>query len=133
MRRPFQERRYSRGDKLQRPVPAVNAQAFSKFKAALKNRTKSGTRRAPMRFPVAPRVSPIPPNARSLQSKNRVRPRTRFFNLQDGGMSPLHLSTERSAALFVLMTMSERATTKLIGLSISGLFLMMLMLNAISS
>ena len=59
MRRPFQERRYSRGDKLQRPVPAVNAQAFSKFKAALKNRTKSGTRRAAMRFPVAPRVSPI--------------------------------------------------------------------------
>ena len=132
MRRPFQESRYSRGDKLQRPVPAVNAQAFSKFKAALKNRTKSGTRRAAM-LPVAPRVSSIPPNARSLQSKNRVRPRTRFFNSQDGGMSPLHLSTERSAALFVLMTMSERATTKLIGLSISGLFLMMLMLNAISS
>ena len=76
---------------------------------------------------------PIPPNARSLQSKNRVRPRARVFNLQDGGMSPLHLLTERSAALFVLMTMSERATTKLIGLSISGLFLMMLMLNAISS
>lgn len=34
---------------------------------------------------------------------------------------------------FRLMSMSERATTKLIGLSISGLFLMMLMLNAISS
>jgi hypothetical protein len=81
VRRPFQERRHSRGDKLQRPVPAVNAQAFSKFKAALKNRTKSGTRRAAMRFPLAPRVSPIPPNARSLQSKNRVRPRARFFNL----------------------------------------------------
>jgi hypothetical protein len=29
--------------------------------------------------------------------------------------------------------MSERATTRLIGLSLSGLFLMMLMLNAISS
>ena len=86
-----------------------------------------------MRFPLAPRVSPIPPNARSLQSKNRVRPRTRFFNLRDGGLSPLHVSAERSAALFVLMTMSERATTKLIGLSLSGFFLMMLMLNAISS
>ena len=32
-----------------------------------------------------------------------------------------------------LMNMSERATTKLIGLSLSGLFLVMLMLNAISS
>ena len=45
----------------------------------------------------------------------------------------MHAPMERLAAHFVLMTMSERATTKLIGLSISGLFLMMLMLNAISS
>jgi hypothetical protein len=45
----------------------------------------------------------------------------------------MHSPTERSAAHFVLMTMSERATTKLIGLSISGLFLMMLTLNAINS
>ena len=45
----------------------------------------------------------------------------------------MHPPTERSAAQFVLMTMSERATTRLIGLSLSGLFLMMLMLNAISS
>jgi hypothetical protein len=75
---------------------------------------------------------PHPPNARSLQSKNRVRPRARFFNLhlsRPGMRSP----TERSAAQFVLITMSERATTRLIGLSLSGLFLMMLMLNAISS
>jgi hypothetical protein len=45
----------------------------------------------------------------------------------------MHPPTERLAAQFVLMTMSERATTRLIGLSLSGLFLMMLMLNAISS
>jgi len=45
----------------------------------------------------------------------------------------MHSPMERSAAQFVLLTMSERATTKLIGLSLSGLFLMMLMLNAISS
>ncbi len=31
VRRPFQERRHSRGDKLRRPVPTINAQAFSKF------------------------------------------------------------------------------------------------------
>jgi hypothetical protein len=76
---------------------------------------------------------PFPPNARPLQSKNRVRPRTRFFNFLYCGRLEMHSPTERSAAHFVLMTMSERATTKLIGLSISGLFLMMLMLNAISS
>jgi hypothetical protein len=45
----------------------------------------------------------------------------------------MHSPMERSAAQFVLLIMSERATTKLIGLSLSGFFLMMLMLNAISS
>src|SRR5262249_53179582 len=45
----------------------------------------------------------------------------------------MHSPMERSAAQFVLITMSERATTRLIGLSLSGLFLMMLMLNAISA
>ena len=32
-----------------------------------------------------------------------------------------------------LIAMSERATTKLIGLSVSGIFLVMLMLNAFAS
>ena len=75
---------------------------------------------------------PHPPNARSLQSKNRVRPRARFL-ICICRRPEMHPPTERSAAQFVLMTMSERATTRLIGLSLSGLFLMMLMLNAISS
>jgi len=35
--------------------------------------------------------------------------------------------------LFRLIAMSERTTTKLIGLSVSGIFLMMLMLNAFAS
>ena len=36
-------------------------------------------------------------------------------------------------ARFRLVAMSEQATTKLIGLSVSGIFLMMLMLRAITS
>ena len=105
---------------------------FRSSKLHPKIRRGRGTRRSASRFLVAPRVYPHPPNARSLQSKNRVRPRARFFNL--------HLSQARNASadgtfgsLVRLDTMSERATTRLIGLSLSGLFLMMLMLNAISS
>ena len=73
-------------------------------------------------------------------------PRTRGHFSQRTGRGPalgslicvsrrpgMHSPMERSAAQFVLLTMSERATTKLIGLSLSGFFLMMLMLNAISS
>jgi hypothetical protein len=39
---------------------------------------------------------------------------------------------EHSSDTFVLVAMSERATTKLIGLSVSGIFLVMLMLNAVT-
>jgi len=76
---------------------------------------------------------PIPPNARPLQSKNRARPRARFFNLRWPQAWNAFAPMERSAAWFVLLSMSERATTRLIGLCVSGFFLMMLMLNAISS
>jgi len=71
-------------------------------------------------------------------------PERAVTSVKEPGAAPhpvlyLHLSrawnalVERSAAQFVVITMSERATTRLIGLSLSGLFLMMLMLNAISS
>jgi hypothetical protein len=40
---------------------------------------------------------------------------------------------ERSDRESVFITMSEQATTKLIGLSVSGIFLAMLMLNAFAS
>jgi len=39
---------------------------------------------------------------------------------------------EHSSDTFVLVAMSERTTTKLIGLSVSGIFLVMLMLNAVT-
>jgi hypothetical protein len=39
---------------------------------------------------------------------------------------------EHSSDILVLVAMSERATTKLIGLSVSGIFLVMLMLNAVT-
>ena len=133
MRRPFQESRHSRGDKLQRPVPAVNAQAFSKFKAASEKQNEVGNTQGRDAFSTCAARIPIPPNARSLQSKNRVRPRTRFFNLCWQQAWNAFAPMERSAAWFVLLSMSERATTRLIGLSVSGFFLMMLMLNAISS
>ncbi|MFZ0355157.1 MAG: hypothetical protein WCB32_02180 [Pseudolabrys sp.] len=38
---------------------------------------------------------------------------------------------EHSSDISVLVAMSERATTKLIGLSVSGIFLVMLVLNAV--
>ena len=61
MRRPFQERRYSRGDKLQRPVPAVNAQAFSKFKAALKKQNEVGNTQGRDAFSTCAARIPHPP------------------------------------------------------------------------
>jgi hypothetical protein len=39
---------------------------------------------------------------------------------------------EHSSAVLVFVSMSEGATTKLIGLSVSGIFLVMLMLNAVT-
>jgi len=61
VRRPFQERRRNRGDKLRRPVPTLNAQPFSKFKAAAENLPTRGTTWARVAFPVTSRGSPIPP------------------------------------------------------------------------
>jgi hypothetical protein len=39
---------------------------------------------------------------------------------------------EHSSDILVFVSMSEGATTKLIGLSVSGIFLVMLMLNAVT-
>ena len=39
---------------------------------------------------------------------------------------------EHSSDILVFVSMSEGATTKLVGLSVSGIFLVMLMLNAVT-
>jgi len=61
VRRLFQERRHSRGDKQQRPVPAVNAQAFSKFKAASEKQNEAWNRQGCAAFSTCAARIPHPP------------------------------------------------------------------------
>jgi hypothetical protein len=62
-------------------------------------------------------------------------PTTPLASSQPSSVDPNASSSafmEHSSDILVFVSMSERATTKLIGLSVSGIFLVMLMLNAVT-
>src|SRR5262245_18066529 len=68
VRRPFQERGRSRGEKLQRPVPTVNAQAFSKCNCIRKSE-RNGEHAGPRRVLQLSRAYPHPPERAATSVK----------------------------------------------------------------